>query len=326
MARFLRVYEEHQPALIFRLDDPSRYRVGRRYDADIPLRNTAVSRQHCVLDVANDRIRLTDTGSRNGTYVNNARVSFPIEVGPGDVLRLAGVRIEILDHPGISDREYRSLRNATTLLAFLPGHGSNRKLRLIARAWFDKVVGIFATEKLRRVADAAVEFADGALTPEDLTRMRDEARDEADTLPIVGVFERGPLMLAEPVARDAVEGLSNTLRALFGIQGIEALMAGLVRDVLDDFLRPLQPEEEWLAWNDGTVRAVARGIYDSQDFGSMPILADALEDAGCTDERILSHCRAGLMHVRGCWLLDGLLGLQQTRTPEAEGAVTLVPW
>ena len=54
--------------------------------------------------------------------------------------------------------------------------------------------------------------------------------------------------------------------------------------------------------------AVARHIDAGLAFHDLPILADALEDAGCTDGAILSHCRSGLEHVRGCWVIDLLLG------------------
>jgi hypothetical protein len=50
-------------------------------------------------------------------------------------------------------------------------------------------------------------------------------------------------------------------------------------------------------------------MYDSRDFSAMPILADALQDAGCDNTDILSHCRVeGWEHVRGCWVIDLLLG------------------
>jgi hypothetical protein len=49
---------------------------------------------------------------------------------------------------------------------------------------------------------------------------------------------------------------------------------------------------------------MAQAIYDERRFGDLPILADALEDAGCNDARILSHCRDEQEHVRGCWVLD----------------------
>jgi hypothetical protein len=55
------------------------------------------------------------------------------------------------------------------------------------------------------------------------------------------------------------------------------------------------------------VAAVAKTIYDERRFEDMPILADALEEAGCTSELILGHCRSGGEHVRGCWVLDLIL-------------------
>jgi hypothetical protein len=69
--------------------------------------------------------------------------------------------------------------------------------------------------------------------------------------------------------------------------------------------RPVALNPEWLT---PTVTALARGMYDSRDFGAMPILADALQDAGCDSEDILSHCRSDGPHVRGCWVVDLVLG------------------
>jgi hypothetical protein len=64
----------------------------------------------------------------------------------------------------------------------------------------------------------------------------------------------------------------------------------------------------WLAWNAGTVRKMAQAIYDDRAFDQLPILADALEEAGCANRDILDHCRSGGDHVRGCWVIDLLLG------------------
>jgi len=63
-----------------------------------------------------------------------------------------------------------------------------------------------------------------------------------------------------------------------------------------------------LAWNERTVQQMAQSIYEGHAFDRMPILADALEDAGCGDAEILNHCRQPGVHVRGCWALDLLLG------------------
>ena len=82
----------------------------------------------------------------------------------------------------------------------------------------------------------------------------------------------------------------------------------LFADIALDLIDPAPFDPLWLAWNDGTVRHLAHAIYDERDWEQMPILADALEDAGCQDERILDHCRGGGPHVCGCWVVDRILG------------------
>jgi hypothetical protein len=64
----------------------------------------------------------------------------------------------------------------------------------------------------------------------------------------------------------------------------------------------------WRAWNDGVMVKIAQGIYEERAFGHLPILHDALLDAGCDDEELLAHLRAEGPHVRGCWAIDFLLG------------------
>jgi serine/threonine-protein kinase len=64
----------------------------------------------------------------------------------------------------------------------------------------------------------------------------------------------------------------------------------------------------WRIWNDGTAVKLARAITEANRFEDLPILADALEDAGCTDEAVLSHCRGPGPHVHGCWVVNLLLG------------------
>jgi hypothetical protein len=84
--------------------------------------------------------------------------------------------------------------------------------------------------------------------------------------------------------------------------------AALLRDIAGNPFRRAAVDPAWLAWNGGTVRNIAQAIYGEKAFERMPILADALEDAGCDDADILNHCRAPGVHVRGCWVVDLLLG------------------
>ena len=62
------------------------------------------------------------------------------------------------------------------------------------------------------------------------------------------------------------------------------------------------------AWLTSTVVALARSIYDERAFDRLPILADALQDAGCDSDDVLAHLRDPQEHVRGCWALDLVLG------------------
>jgi hypothetical protein len=82
----------------------------------------------------------------------------------------------------------------------------------------------------------------------------------------------------------------------------------LLRDIFGNRFRSVAIPRKWQT---DTAITLARQMYDSRDFGAMPILADALQDAGCDDEAILSHCRdPNQVHVRGCWVVDLVLGKQ----------------
>ena len=89
-----------------------------------------------------------------------------------------------------------------------------------------------------------------------------------------------------------------------------AVQSDLLRCIFGTLFRPVVLNPLWLAWNDGAIQKMAHVIYADRTFDRLPLLADALEDAGCTDSAILGHCRDGGEHVRGCWVVDLLLGKQ----------------
>ncbi len=82
----------------------------------------------------------------------------------------------------------------------------------------------------------------------------------------------------------------------------------LIRDVFGNPCKPATIPATSPLLRDPLLRGMAQSIYEERRFEEVPILADALEDAGCRDEAILSHCRRSGPHVRGCWALDLLLG------------------
>jgi hypothetical protein len=82
----------------------------------------------------------------------------------------------------------------------------------------------------------------------------------------------------------------------------------LLRDLFGNLFYQVAAATNWLAWDGGAVPALAQAIYDERAFDRLPVLADALEEAGCDHAGLLSHCRARGVHVRGCWVVDVLLG------------------
>ena len=82
-------------------------------------------------------------------------------------------------------------------------------------------------------------------------------------------------------------------------------LCAIVRDVFGNPFRPVVFSPEWRT---DTVLALTRQMYAAREFGAMPILADALQDAGCDNTDILEHCRGDGPHVRGCWVVDLVLG------------------
>jgi hypothetical protein len=82
----------------------------------------------------------------------------------------------------------------------------------------------------------------------------------------------------------------------------------LIRCLFGNPFRSPFLDNAWLTWNGGTIPKLAQVIYDNRRFAELPILADALEEAGCDNADVLSHCRSEGPHVRGCWVVDLLLG------------------
>lgn len=110
---------------------------------------------------------------------------------------------------------------------------------------------------------------------------------------------------------DRHRGSVPELHAEYILQFLRGEHAGLMKELLGN---PFCPEEKKipassLTWNNSTAAKIARVIYNDQQFDRLPILADALEDAGCDNAAMLEHLRGPDDHVRGCWALDAILHL-----------------
>jgi hypothetical protein len=124
------------------------------------------------------------------------------------------------------------------------------------------------------------------------------ARDAARAAAMVATKRRDPSAVAAH-ARSAVAATPDRPKD----------QAALLRDIIGNPFHTRYPADpNVLAWNEGTVRRIAQAIYDERAFDRLPILADALLDAGCEDEDLLAHCRSPGPHVCGCWAIDLILG------------------
>jgi hypothetical protein len=81
----------------------------------------------------------------------------------------------------------------------------------------------------------------------------------------------------------------------------------LLRCIVGNPFRPVAFDP---AWRSETAVSLASSIYEERAFDRMPILADALEEAGCDHADVLAHCRGPGPHARGCWVIDGVLSKQ----------------
>ena len=113
------------------------------------------------------------------------------------------------------------------------------------------------------------------------------------------------------------EGNSVTASGLAALHELYRRQCALVRCIFGNPFHPLPPlTPGLLRWNDGLVKRLARAVYEERslqgtfDHDRLAVLADALEEAGCTNQDMLSHCRNSRMHVRGCRAVDLILGKQ----------------
>ncbi len=169
-----------------------------------------------------------------------------------------------------------------------------------------RMLEVFADRERRDRAavEAAERFADGQLGAADFrAAVRNAAHNPAGLL-----ARRGPFRMAAEVARSAADTVF--VKESAQARNAPEVLCRLLRDVFGPLaFRPAGVAPSVLTWTGGTVPRLAQAVYHERAFDRLPVLADALEEAGCDSPEILAHCRqAGEVHVRGCWVLDLILG------------------
>jgi hypothetical protein len=208
----------------------------------------------------------------------------------------------------MTEAEWLACTDPSSMLESLNNKASARKRRMFAIAWCRHEWHLLSDVRSQRAVEVAEAYADGLATVDALDAAYDAAYEAAYELdqPGLGSRRNSALYSAGNVAARNV-----SLPAFPAFEdGPIASQITIIRDIFGNPFRPVSLDPAWLTWNAGTVRKMAQAIYDDRAFDRLPILADALEEAGCTDRDILDHCRSGGDHVRGCWVIDLLLGKQ----------------
>jgi hypothetical protein len=209
-------------------------------------------------------------------------------------------------------------------LGLLRQNKTERRYRLLACGCMRQAWHLVAGAHGREAVELAEQYADGKATLNDLAAARAIIQESADAgvlerfahaMPVelltvrpatagVGVTKRDAMVAAYSAASEASELLMA--ECLDDVRRPGFLLSSVIRDI---FGNPFRPVTFSPAWRTGTAVALARQMYESREFGATPILADALQDAGCDNDDVLNHCRdPHATHVRGCWVVDSVLG------------------
>jgi hypothetical protein len=202
------------------------------------------------------------------------------------------------------------------MLDFL-GKANDRKLRLFAVACCRRIVskleehrrrlvggeGSVEVEQVRRearlierAAKVGERWADGLMKVAELESLYRDAGHE----------DLGSAFALGPKARWTARTSAHHARQRASHHDREGMaQCNLLRCIFGNPFRSMALDPAWLA---PKVEFLAKLIYEQRAFERMPVLAHALEQAGCNEEPILSHCLEPGEHTRGCWALDLVLG------------------
>jgi hypothetical protein len=220
----------------------------------------------------------------------------------------------------VTEREWLRCDEPSSMVSALHERHLRRKHLLFLCECFRRTQpahpdGVRATELLERYADGEADFQEVARLNSKLGKPGKPAWPLFDNgIGCTADFWKGEFgqFHAAWQTASAIVGAATARKpgrpsktAIAERERTRAALKLLVRCVYGNPFRPVPFET---SWRTDTVLSLAGQMYDSRDFGAMPILADALQDVGCDNEEVLNHCRGETTHARGCWVVDLVLG------------------
>jgi hypothetical protein len=233
----------------------------------------------------------------------------------------------------MTETEWLSCGEPRLMLDHIRPRASARKLRCFACACVRAVWDLLLDRRSQLAVETAERFADGWASAAELAEAEVAAFEVARVADLRTTVSDPSWAATRAAARaanlDAYSAASGAAFVAvlceapwaFGPLGgvlhhgddeakarARARQCDLLREVIGNPFRPVVLDPAWLAWNNGTVARLAREVHQEQRFAELPVLADALEEAGCASAETLEHCRRPGGHFRGCWVVDLILG------------------
>jgi hypothetical protein len=223
----------------------------------------------------------------------------------------------------MTEEEWLAATDPTPMLEFLRGKASNRKLRLFAVACCRRIPAVDSYDHGAAALGLAERLAEGGATNAERRQMRLSLQSPRPWVPSLldilagsastaATRTSGAVSVAQaasevPIGRLLGRGGSGTQNPEWRSAANNELVAQtlLLKDIFGNTFRPVIVDPAWLT---STVLTLAEGIYADRAFDRLPVLADALQDAGCENADVLAHCCGDGPHVRGCWVVDLILG------------------
>jgi hypothetical protein len=219
----------------------------------------------------------------------------------------------------MTEAEWDGCASPRAMLDALRGKASHRKLLLFACACCRRTGTVAADGRRRRAVEVIERFADGRATLAEVRASEPPAflDPDSDDYPEedAPAFAFHLAFCGADAFQAAVYAGSAAAAASWNPPRETALPVDLLRCLVGNPFRPVAVNPAWLAWQGGAIPRLAQAAYDQRELpgghldpAHLAVLADALEEAGCSDPHILGHLRSTGPHVRGCHVLDALLG------------------
>jgi hypothetical protein len=215
------------------------------------------------------------------------------------------------------EAEWPTSTEPDSMLYQIRDTATDRKLRLFAIACAKHNPLLPQDHQASWLIAMAEQYVEGAIDPYRLESARREAERLAEDywLDAWGGIGRAILVpitvqvaVADPLEIRSVWHMAKSVWDA-GDEAIERRwLASVLRDLFGNPWHPVSLDPMLRRWNGGVAVTLAQEMYESCEFSRAPLLGDMLEDAGCTDPQVLEHLRGPGPHVRGCWVVDLLLG------------------